>query len=74
MHIAWNDLSILQARSIDEYAFVQPLINIFNGIKSHSIEEIFSFIFYSYGFLYFFLNFISSYIYIDDIGNPNFFI
>ena len=72
MHIAWNDLSILQARSIDEYAFVQPLINIFNGIKSHSIEEIFSFIFYSYGFLYFFLNFISSYIYIDDIGNPNF--
>ena len=72
LHIEWNDLSILQARSLDEYAFVEPLINIFDGIKVSSLEKIFSFIFYSYGFLYFFLNFLSTFLYLDEIMNPAF--
>lgn len=72
LHIEWNDLSILQARSLDEYAFVEPLINISDGIKVFSLEKIFSFIFYSYGFLYFFLNFLSTFLYLDEIMNPAF--
>ena len=72
LHIEWNDLSILQARSLDEYAFVEPLINIFDGIKVSSLEKIFSFIFYSYGFLYFFLNFLSTFLYLGEIMNPAF--
>ena len=72
LHIEWNDLSILQARSLDEYAFVEPLINIFDGIKVYSFEKIFSFIFYSYGFLYFFLNFLSTFLYLNEIMNPAF--
>ena len=72
LHIEWNDLSILQARSLDEYAFVEPLINISDGIKVSSLEQIFSFIFYSYGFLYFFLNFLSTFLYLDEIMNPAF--
>ena len=74
MHIGWNNLSILQARSLDEYVFIEPLLNIYNGIKAQSLEQIFSFIFYSYGFFFFFLNFLSTFLYLDQIMDPGYII
>lgn len=54
------DIGFLPLHSIDEYAFHGSLLNIYSGIIGFSPSLMFRTGFYSYGFLYFFINFIFS--------------
>lgn len=50
------NIGFLSLYSIDEYAFHQSLLNMYDGFTNFSIGKLFSFNFYSYGFVFFILN------------------
>lgn len=50
------DIGFLSQFSIDEYVFHGSLLNMYDGLVSLDIKKIFSYGFYSYGFIFFFLN------------------
>lgn len=50
------NIGFLSLYSIDEYAFHQSLLNMYDGLTNFSIGKLFSFNFYSYGFGFFILN------------------
>lgn len=52
------EIGFLQLHSVDEYFFHGSLLNIYNGFKEINPSLLFRTGFYSYGFLYFFINFI----------------
>ncbi len=53
---SWSELSILEMKSIDEYAFHGSLLRVYEGLVSFDIKKIFSHGFYSYGSSFFILN------------------
>jgi len=56
MDFSWSELSILEMKSIDEYAFHGSLLRVYEGLVSFDIKKIFSHGFYSYGSSFFILN------------------
>ena len=50
------DIGFLQLVTLDEYAFHNSLINMFEGVMEFNLKKIFSFSFYSYGFIFFLIN------------------
>lgn len=54
------NIGFLQLHSIDEYAFHGSLLNMYHGFIGLNLSLFFRFGFYSYGFLYFLINFIFS--------------
>src|SRR3989339_380137 len=52
------EIGFLQLHSVDEYFFHGSLLNIYNGFRLLKPSLLFRTGFYSYGFLYFFINFI----------------
>lgn len=50
------NIGFLSLYSIDEYAFHGSLLNMYEGLINFDIRKLFSFGFYSYGFVFFFLN------------------
>lgn len=67
--IGWSEYSILQSRSIDEYAFHRSLLNIHDGFTNLDIRQVFSFGFYSYGFSWFLLNYLFSFPFLGEAGD-----
>ena len=53
---SWSELSILEMKSIDEYAFHGSLLRVYEGLVSFDIKKLFSHGFYSYGSAFFILN------------------
>lgn len=68
--IGWAEYSILQAKSIDEFAFHKSLLNIYDGITRMDMRATFSFGFFSYGFTWFLLNVVASLPFLSEAGNP----
>jgi hypothetical protein len=68
--IGWSNISILQMKSIDEHAFHGSLIRMYKGVVENDIRGIFSYGFYSYGFIFFLVNLIVSFKFLfhDGIG------
>ena len=56
MDFSWSELSILEMKSIDEYAFHGSLLRVYEGLVSFDIKKLFSHGFYSYGSAFFILN------------------
>jgi hypothetical protein len=52
------EIGFLQLHSVDEYFFHGSLLNIYDGLRGMKPSLLFRTGFYSYGFLYFFINFI----------------
>jgi hypothetical protein len=67
--VGWAEYSILQAKSIDEFAFHRSLLNIYDGLTNMDIRTTFSFGFFSYGFTWFLLNSILSFPFLAEAGN-----
>ena len=67
---AWTDISILQIKGIDEYAFHGSLLTMYKGIMSFDIRGVFSYGFYSYGSIYWILNVIIAFPFLDEVGEP----
>ena len=68
LDIYWTDISILQMKSIDEYAFHGILLKMHDGLVSLDIKKIFSFNFFSYGFSFFALNEIAAFPWLGESG------
>ena len=68
--IGWAEYSILQAKSIDEFAFHKSLLNIYDGITRMDMRTTFSYGFFSYGFTWFLLNVAASFPFLSEAGNP----
>ena len=60
VYINYRHLNIgfLSLVELDEYAFQHSLINMFEGVIELNLKKIFSFGFYSYGFIFFLINLI----------------
>jgi hypothetical protein len=52
------NIGFLSLVELDEYAFQHSLINMFEGVIELNLKKIFSFGFYSYGFIFFLINLI----------------
>lgn len=65
----WIEFDILQAKSIDEYAFHGSLLRMHEGILNLDLRGIFDFSFYTYGFPFFALNEIVSFPFLFETGN-----
>lgn len=64
------EIGFLQLHSVDEYFFHGSLLNIYNGVRLLKPSLLFRTGFYSYGFLYFFINFIfaAPFIYFKNVA------
>lgn len=62
------NIGYLSLYSIDEYAFHQSLLNMYDGLTNFSIVKLFSFNFYSYGFIFFIINTLAAFPFIAS-GN-----
>jgi 4-amino-4-deoxy-L-arabinose transferase-like glycosyltransferase len=69
INIAWSDLSILQMKSIDEYAFHNSLLTMHDGLMNFDIKKLFSFGFYSYGFDFFIINLMATFPFLSDASS-----
>tara|TARA_A100001015_G_scaffold154061_1_gene170994 strand:- start:1818 stop:3056 length:1239 start_codon:yes stop_codon:yes gene_type:complete len=66
LNFSWNDLDFLQWKSLDEYAFHGVLLKFHSAFLSQDIRSFFAFSFYSYGFLFFLINYIAVAPFISD--------
>jgi hypothetical protein len=55
------NIGFLSTYSVDEYAFHGSLLNMYHGVMDLNIKELFSFKFYSYGFIFFLINLIGTF-------------
>lgn len=67
--IAWSNLSILQLKSIDEYAFHGSLLRMHEGVLNFELKKFFSFGFLSYGFIFFLTNLVVAFPFLVDSGS-----
>jgi len=65
----WIEFDILQAKSLDEYAFHGSLLRMHAGILNLSLRGIFDFSQYLYGFPFFMLNEIVTFPFLFEAGN-----
>ncbi len=66
---SWSKLSILEMKSIDEYAFHGSLLRVYEGLISFDLKKIFSHGFYSYGSTFFILNGLSAFPWLGETGS-----
>lgn len=66
LNFSWNDLEFLQWKSLDEYAFHGVLLKFHSGFLNQDIRSFFAFSFYSYGFIFFLINYIAVAPFISD--------
>lgn len=69
INIAWSNLSILQIKSIDEYAFHNSLLRMHEGVLNFELKKFFSFGFFSYGFIFFLTNLVAVFPFLADAGS-----
>jgi len=67
--LSWSKLSILEMKSIDEYAFHGSLLRVYEGLISFDLKKIFSHGFYSYGSTFFILNGLSAFPWLGETGS-----
>ena len=66
---SWSKLSILEMKSIDEYAFHGSLLRVYEGLISFDLKKIFSHGFYSYGSTFFILNGLAAFPWLGETGS-----
>ena len=69
MDLSWSKLSILEMKSIDEYAFHGSLIRVYEGLISFDVKKIFSHGFYSYGSTFFIINVLAAFPWLGETGS-----
>jgi len=67
--VGWSDLSILGMKSMDEYVFHYSLLRMHEGVLNFELQQIFSYVFYSYGFLFFLTNLVVAFPFLADAGS-----
>ena len=66
---SWSELSILEMKSIDEYAFHGSILRVYEGLISFDLKKIFSHGFYSYGSTFFILNGLAAFPWLGETGS-----
>lgn len=66
LNFSWNNLDYLQWKSLDEYAFHGVLLKLHYSILNLDVRSFFAFSFYSYGLIFFFINYLSILPFISD--------
>ena len=69
MDLSWSKLSILEIKSIDEYAFHGSLLRVYEGLISFDVKKIFSHGFYSYGSTFFIINVLAAFPWLGETGS-----
>ncbi|SVE53016.1 uncharacterized protein METZ01_LOCUS505870, partial [marine metagenome] len=69
MDLSWSKLSILEMKSIDEYAFHGSLLRVYEGLISFDVKKIFSHGFYSYGSTFFIINGLAAFPWLGETGS-----
>jgi hypothetical protein len=67
--LSWSKLSILEMKSIDEYAFHGSLLRVYEGLVSFDVKKIFSHGFYSYGSTFFIINGLAAFPWLEETGS-----
>ena len=69
INFSWSQLSILEMKSIDEYAFHGSLLRFYEGLITFDLKKIFSTGFYSYGSVFFILNGMAAFPWLGETGS-----
>ena len=66
LNFSWNNLDYLQWKSLDEYTFHGVLLKLHSALLSLDLRSFFSFSFYSYGLIFFLVNYLAVMPFISD--------
>ena len=69
INLSWSKLSILEMKSIDEYAFHGSLLRVYEGLISFDVKKMFSHGFYSYGSIFFIINVLATFPWLEETGS-----
>ena len=69
INFSWSQLSILEMKSIDEYAFHGSLLRFYEGLITFDLKKIFSLGFYSYGSTFFIINGLAAFPWLEETGS-----
>jgi len=70
LNFAWSNIETVQAKSLNEYIFHGVLLKMHIAFLAGDIRMFFSYAFYSYGFIFFLLNYLAVIPFITDSFNP----
>jgi len=66
LNYSWNDLDYLQWKSLDEYTFHGVLVKLHHALVTLDIRSFFAYSFYSYGFIFFLINYFAVFPFFSD--------